>query len=79
MFKRKVIWKNTNKLLKKGYCGLKTGITNNAGPCLASWFKNEEFSLILILLNCKTTEDRWKETILIMEWAIKSLREINVK
>ena len=29
-------WKNTNKMLWKGWNGVKTGITPNAGPCLAA-------------------------------------------
>lgn len=30
-------WENTNKMLKKKeWFGLKTGITDQAGPCLAS-------------------------------------------
>ena len=28
-------WENTNKLLHKGFVGVKTGITPNAGPCLS--------------------------------------------
>ena len=32
-----IYWKNTNKLLdKKSICGMKTGITNKAGGCLAT-------------------------------------------
>lgn len=31
-----MIWVNTNKLLDKGYNGVKTGVTDNAGPCLSS-------------------------------------------
>ena len=34
-----MIWKNTNKLLDKGFQGIKTGITDAAGPCLASSYK----------------------------------------
>ncbi len=29
-------WENTNKLLSEGWSGIKTGITPNAGPCLAA-------------------------------------------
>ena len=29
-------WTNTNKMLNKGWEGIKTGITDAAGPCLAS-------------------------------------------
>jgi hypothetical protein len=38
---RPYIWKNTNKLLEKGFYGIKTGITDNAGPCLAAALKKE--------------------------------------
>lgn len=30
------LWKNTNRLLHKGWEGVKTGITQAAGSCLAS-------------------------------------------
>lgn len=33
------IWFNTNKLLTNGFCGIKTGITGSAGPCLANFIK----------------------------------------
>lgn len=63
-FKARVInWQNTNKLLEEGFEGIKTGITDAAGPCLASSFrikkadnKNEEVHLIVILLNCKSMD-----------------------
>ena len=29
-------WRNTNKLLGKGFNGTKTGITPSAGPCLSA-------------------------------------------
>lgn len=32
-------WENTNKMLKEGWSGIKTGITPNAGPCLAASVK----------------------------------------
>lgn len=31
---KKKIWKNTNKLLEKGWGGVKTGTTETAGHCL---------------------------------------------
>ena len=31
-----MVWENTNKMLKEGWNGIKTGITPNAGPCLAA-------------------------------------------
>lgn len=29
-------WENTNKMLWQGWDGIKTGVTPNAGPCLAA-------------------------------------------
>ena len=29
------MWTNTNRLLSEGFDGIKTGITDTAGPCLA--------------------------------------------
>jgi serine-type D-Ala-D-Ala carboxypeptidase (penicillin-binding protein 5/6) len=31
-----LFWENTNKMLGEGWSGIKTGITPNAGPCLAA-------------------------------------------
>ena len=38
---RKIEWENTNKLLIKGYKGVKTGITAEAGYCLSSYFNKD--------------------------------------
>ena len=35
-------WENTNKLLGKGFTGVKTGITPNAGPCLCAFYKKNQ-------------------------------------
>ena len=37
---RKQVWKNTNKLLWKGWEGVKTGTTETAGHCLMSCKEN---------------------------------------
>lgn len=34
-------WLNTNKLLSKGFIGIKTGVTYPAGPCLATYLKSK--------------------------------------
>lgn len=31
-----IVWQNTNKMLWEGWNGVKTGVTPNAGPCLAA-------------------------------------------
>ncbi len=45
---RTLTWRNTNKLLKNGFEGIKTGITDTAGPCLAACIhlkKNNHFNI----------------------------------
>jgi len=52
------VWKNTNKLLDKGFIGIKTGITDNAGPCLAAAYRiknidaSTKLHLIVIVIKC---------------------------
>jgi D-alanyl-D-alanine carboxypeptidase len=41
---------NTNKLLEDGFDGIKTGITETAGPCLAASYKD----IIIVVLNSKS-------------------------
>jgi D-alanyl-D-alanine carboxypeptidase len=43
-------WENTNKLLDNGFDGIKTGITETAGPCLSACYKD----YIIIVLNSKS-------------------------
>lgn len=44
-------WENTNKLLDYGFCGIKTGVTTDAGPCLASCFISKKRMYIVVVLN----------------------------
>ncbi len=67
------MWVNTNKLLAKGFDGLKTGITPTAGPCLASSFRDGSFNLILVVLACKSPDHRWCEVMLMKDWAVARL------
>lgn len=32
--------------------GVKTGITPNAGPCFTGYYKNDNFEVIIVVLNC---------------------------
>ncbi|KAL4484199.1 hypothetical protein ABPG72_003483 [Tetrahymena utriculariae] len=74
------IWFNTNKLLTNGFCGIKTGITQSAGPCLASFIKIKDSEtgikkqIIIVLLDCYTVEDRWEDSYLLARWAIKAVQ-----
>lgn len=67
---REVFWENTNRLLYHGFHGIKTGITTEAGPCLASAYKTHDRNYVIVILGSKTTEDRWPETMKLLEWAI---------
>lgn len=68
-FIRYANWKNTNKLLGKGFDGVKTGVTITAGPCLCVSMSNEH-NLIIVLLNSKSMEDRWVDAKKLSEWAL---------
>ena len=43
------------------YNGLKTGITEAAGPCLSTSYEKGDLHLIIIILNSKSMEARWEE------------------
>ena len=70
--KRKYLWENTNKLLgpNSGFNGIKTGITDAAGPCLASSYQKDNDFFIVVVLNSKSMEQRWIEVPKLVEWAI---------
>lgn len=60
---REIIWENTNKLLSKGYQGIKTGSTGPAGYCLASWYCAGGADLIVIVLGCASRDERDFQTL----------------
>lgn len=64
-----VYWENTNKLLYQGFSGIKTGVTNTAGPCLASWYKDDKQNYFVILLSSRSMDDRWQDTEELVNWA----------
>ncbi len=69
---REVRWENTNKLLgKEGWNGVKTGITNPAGPCLSAYYEKDDHSFIIILLSSSSMDIRWIEAPKLVAWAIK--------
>lgn len=60
-----VRWENTHKLLHSRpgeYVGIKTGVTNAAGPCLSSMVKVDNRQFIIIVLACSKIALRFKET-----------------
>jgi D-alanyl-D-alanine carboxypeptidase len=65
-------WVNTNRLLGiDGFSGVKTGITEAAGPCLACSFEKDGHFLIVILLQSKSMEARWEEAQQLIDWAVQ--------
>lgn len=75
---RTITWENTNKLLSKGYDGIKTGITTNAGPCLAASIKQSGYHMVIVILGSKSMEKRWNEVPKLCEWALKKLEKSNI-
>jgi len=51
-------WWNTNKLLEKGWEGVKTGQTTAAGSCLSSLREN----VYIVVLNCLNASTRFSDT-----------------
>ena len=62
---------------QKGITPIKTGITNSAGPCLATACELEAgVRLVVILLGCKDMDCRWLETLKLAKWATKRITRI---
>lgn len=66
---RKAEWRNTNKLLWKGWEGVKTGTTENAGPC----FLGKQDSYILGLFNCAGQNKRFSEAAALLDMVRRAL------
>lgn len=73
--KRRTVWKNTNKLLGKGFDGVKTGTTGKAGPCLCVRIKDPICPIIITVLKSATGQDRWNDTVILSEWVQKALKK----
>ena len=60
----KMTWSNSNRcLLNYDTCiGVKTGVTPESGPCLATYWKFPSKEFIVILNNCSTMDNRFKES-----------------
>lgn len=72
-------WKNSQKLLQRGYNGIKTGDTPNAGICLASSVEVDGRLLVIVLLRSKSFPARWDETEALKNWIVKELNVLNKK
>ncbi len=69
-------WVNTNRLLEKGYNGVKTGVTQAAGPCIVISLQTDKLFLIFVLLNSRSMEQRWAEVKKLKKWAVARFERI---
>ncbi|CAD8062269.1 unnamed protein product [Paramecium primaurelia] len=65
---KEIFWENTNKMLYQGFRGVKTGITKEAGPCVVEYFEDNQNSYIIVLLNCRSVDQRWQDTMKLLDW-----------
>ncbi|MEX2093116.1 MAG: hypothetical protein WD971_10590, partial [Pirellulales bacterium] len=76
-YKRNVVWKATNQLLKtEGYDGIKTGTTGAAGCCLVSTAERDGRRLVIVALGAPSTESRYVDTRNLYRWAWNNLVKI---
>jgi hypothetical protein len=68
-------WFNTNIMLNcSGFNGLKTGVTDAAGPCLSASYQKGDFHVIIVLFNSKSMEARYDEIPLLLEWSKERIK-----
>lgn len=66
---RRANWRNTNKLLWRGWEGVKTGTTDNAGPCLIGKME----SYLIGVFNCGGHQKRFHDASTIYDFLKKTL------
>lgn len=67
---RAVVWENTNVLLGiKGYDGVKTGTTTQAGTCLVASGRRGEDHLFVVVLGCESNNGRYVDARNLFRWA----------
>lgn len=68
-FRRNVVWKNTNKLLRhEGYSGIKTGTTSAAGACLVALGNREGKQLLVVILGATSSDARYVDARNLFRW-----------
>ena len=53
------------------YYGLKTGVTEAAGPCLSAYWEKDGQGYVIVLLGAKSMEARWSEVPTLIAWALQ--------
>lgn len=72
---RKAKWVNTNKLLNEGWDGVKTGVTQSAGPCMSACCRvSDRLSLVITTLHSTSTDKRWNDVVQLASWAVNNLQ-----
>lgn len=73
--KRRLTWKNTNRLLEDASCdGVKTGTTKAAGACLAASAHRGADHLIAVVLGSTNGDGRYEDARKLFEWAWEQRR-----
>jgi D-alanyl-D-alanine carboxypeptidase (penicillin-binding protein 5/6) len=68
--KRRVTWKNTNRLLEDANCdGVKTGTTTAAGACLVASAHQGTDHLIVVVLGSTGGDGRYEDARKLLRWA----------
>jgi D-alanyl-D-alanine carboxypeptidase (penicillin-binding protein 5/6) len=77
-YRRNIVWRNTNQLLKiEGYDGIKTGTTGAAGNCLVSTAERNGQRLIVVVLGATSSDSRYTDTRNLFRWAWKELVKVD--
>ncbi len=72
--KQVVRWVNTHRFVQNKpdiYRGIKTGVTDTAGPCLASLLEIHNREFIVVVLGCRTLKARYWDTETLRLWLSK--------
>lgn len=54
--------------------GIKTGVTYPAGPCLVTHLRKKRRAYIVVLLNCKSMDQRWIDTCKIIDYCSTKIK-----
>jgi serine-type D-Ala-D-Ala carboxypeptidase (penicillin-binding protein 5/6) len=74
--KRRVTWKNTNRLLADAGCdGVKTGTTNAAGACLVASAHQGADHFIVVVLGSTAGDGRYEDARKLLRWAKEHRQE----
>jgi D-alanyl-D-alanine carboxypeptidase (penicillin-binding protein 5/6) len=69
-YRRNVVWRNTNRLLKTAnYHGLKTGTTTKAGACLVSTASRDDEQIFVVVLGATSSDARYVDSRNLYRWA----------